>query len=91
MPPRPSRAVTRSEVDALHQRAACRNAAPELFDSVDMLNAAPALAYCAQCHVIALCDRVISPKSSHYDGVAAASVWRGGRRLGGLTHSGPAR
>lgn len=74
--------TTHDELATLHRNAACRNAEPYIFDATDMLTAAPGLAYCAQCPVIRLCEKVLKPGIVGYDGIAAASVWRAGRRIG---------
>jgi hypothetical protein len=52
-----------------------------------MLTAAEGLAYCARCQVIRLCNTVLAPSRTEYDGIAAAAVWRSGRRIGTLTRS----
>lgn len=67
--------------DALSRQAPCTDANPDLFDVTTYEQAWPALSYCYSCPVTALCDQVVRPAASYYDGVAAARVWRNGLRL----------
>ncbi len=59
--------------------AACVGADPHLFDAVKGMRALEALLYCDRCPVVTECDRIVAPRRSYYDGVAAGRVWNNGR------------
>jgi hypothetical protein len=59
----------------LNDLAACKDADPKLFDADDPSTAGPARAFCKTCTVTDLCELVIRPASSGYDGVCADRVW----------------
>jgi len=67
-------------VNPLHlaENAACRNADPRAFDATDHVTASLALWYCRRCPVVDLCNEIVRPAKSYYDGVAAGRVWRNG-------------
>lgn len=62
----------------LVEHAACRTADPASFDATDHADASLALWYCGRCTVVDLCNEVVRPAKSYYDGVAAGRVWRNG-------------
>ena len=71
--------MDRRALDAFHAAAACVDADPALFDESDPTLAARALGYCSRCTAVAACRAIVKPGRSHYDGVAAAAVYRNGR------------
>ena len=76
--------MERRDLDELNRRAACRGAEPRLFDAVEPRAALVGLSFCAHCEVVALCKKVLRPGRTHYDGVAAAAVYRNGRIVASL-------
>jgi hypothetical protein len=66
-------------IDLLLSKAACIGADPKLFDAFTGEKALDALSYCGRCTVVAECDRVVAPRRSYFDGVAADRVWNNGR------------
>ncbi|MFZ5850530.1 MAG: WhiB family transcriptional regulator [Actinomycetota bacterium] len=72
------RTFAEPDVRALRERAACLDAPPEWFEATEYHHATQALALCAACPVVDLCDYVVAPAESYFDGVAAGRVWRNG-------------
>ena len=64
---------------SLYADAACLGADPRLFDAMSGEIVLTALSYCERCPVIPLCEDVVRPRRSLFDGVAAGKVWREGR------------
>lgn len=73
---------TRSLVTLLAERAPCGGLDPLWFEATDYRYAEPALEVCAACPVVALCDAVVRPRDSYFDGVAAGKVWVNGVEVG---------
>lgn len=65
----------------LAAHANCTTANPDLFDATEYETAWPALSYCYGCPVATLCEQIVQPATSYYDGVAGARVWRNGLRI----------
>lgn len=69
----------KSDRESLSQ-AACANAEPKLFDTVNWLNA-PALQFCHGCPIQELCVTTVNPVRTFFDGVAGGFLWLNGRAL----------
>jgi WhiB family redox-sensing transcriptional regulator len=65
--------------ESLRENAACREAAPSLFDAVEGILVTYALSYCERCSVVKECDTFVRPRKSFFDGVVAGKLWRNGR------------
>lgn len=65
--------------ESLRENAACREAAPSLFDAVEGILVTYALSYCGKCEVVKQCEAFVRPRKSFYDGVVAGKLWRNGR------------
>lgn len=65
--------------ESLRENAACREAAPTLFDAVEGTLVLYALAYCGRCSVVKECEAFVRPRKSFFDGVVAGKLWRNGR------------
>ena len=71
--------MNREFIDDFLSKAACVGANPKLFDAFTGDKALDALSYCARCAVVPECDRVVAPRRSYFDGVAADRIWNNGR------------
>lgn len=59
--------------------AACTGLPPEAVFARRPAQAAPALAACARCPVVRLCETTVAPADSWFDGVCAGRLWHNGR------------
>lgn len=65
--------------ESLRENAACREAAPTLFDATEGISVTYALSYCERCIVVKECEAFVRPRKSFFDGVVAGRLWRNGR------------
>ncbi|MGP2441675.1 WhiB family transcriptional regulator [Streptomyces sp. JW3] len=59
--------------------AACVGLPPEAVFARRPAQAAPALAACARCPVVQLCEQTVAPADTWFDGVCAGRLWHNGR------------
>lgn len=74
--------TTRELRVSLNERAACKDADPTLFNATRPPETEAALTYCSKCVVTDICEIVIDPVGSLFDGVAAGKVWSNGFPIG---------
>lgn len=66
----------------LAEHAACADLDPVFTDATDPRYAATALERCRACIVVDLCEQVVAPRDSYYDGVCGGRIWVNGVELG---------
>lgn len=78
--PSPVVPIPREEtrIARLSRLAACAGHDPAVFDARSLPEAQPALDLCACCPVPGLCDEVVRPGHSYFDGVAVGRIWVNG-------------
>ena len=69
--------------------APCRDADPWLFDQYQLDLAQPGLQYCRGCSFLEMCESLVEPSTSFFDGVCGGKVWRNGNILAKLSQHNP--